>query len=120
MKLLNTYGMGNTKEIKIKGIAHITGGAFTKLRRLNKNVGFLLDNMPKPHNIFNEIWNHVDDEKEMYKTFNMGIGMVVIVSNKYADDAMNTLSKYVKTKRIGRVVRKPGVFIRDTSNPLTL
>ena len=40
----------------------------------------------------------------MYQVFNMGIGMVAIVSEKHAERAMSIL----RAKRIGRVERGTG------------
>jgi len=106
--------------IEIRGIAHITGGAFTKLRRLNKKMGFLLNNMPEPHSIFREIQKQVNDENEMYRTFNMGIGMVVIVPGEDRDKSLEILNRYVKTIQIGEITNKPGVFLHSENNPLVL
>jgi len=44
------------------------------------------------------------DAAEMYQVFNMGIGMVAIVSEKHAKRAMSIL----RAKRIGRVERGTG------------
>ena len=106
--------------VRVKGIAHITGGAFTKIRRLNKNVGYLLDEMPNPPEIFEEISHHVMNRNEMYKTFNMGVGMIVVVPKEIEEESMKILNKYTKTHRIGEVIDKPGVYIDSVSNPLTL
>lgn len=44
--------------LNIKGLAHITGGGFNNLKRLNKNVGFDINNLPEPQEIFKLIYNH--------------------------------------------------------------
>ena len=69
------------KKCDVHGLAHITGGAFTKLRRLNPDLGFKIDMLPEPKPIFNLIKQigNVED-REMYRTFNMGIGFCIIVS----------------------------------------
>jgi phosphoribosylformylglycinamidine cyclo-ligase len=80
-------------DISIHGLAHITGGSFTKLARLNKKVRYNLDNLPKAHGIFKQI--QIDGNiktKEMYKTFNMGIGFCVILP-KYCVDAVISIFK---------------------------
>jgi phosphoribosylformylglycinamidine cyclo-ligase len=67
--------------VEIHGLAHITGGAFSKLRRIGTraNVGFNLDNLPKPNHIFNVIQKKGKiSDREMYRTFNMGIGFLII------------------------------------------
>src|SRR6266571_1384146 len=90
----------------IKGLAHITGGG-------------LIDNLPRilPSNcdavIETKSWrvpsifqilqkNGNVDAQEMYQVFNMGIGMVAIVSERNAKSAMSIL----RAKRIGRI--EPG------------
>ena len=39
----------------IHGLSHITGGAFTKLKRLNSNVDYILDTLPQIKGIFKQI-----------------------------------------------------------------
>ncbi|MBX9688475.1 MAG: phosphoribosylformylglycinamidine cyclo-ligase [Candidatus Obscuribacterales bacterium] len=65
----------------IKGLAHITGGGWRNLLRLNEKVGFNLEKpLPLPE-VFTLIQNHVEEE-EMYKTFNMGMGLGIIAEEK--------------------------------------
>jgi phosphoribosylformylglycinamidine cyclo-ligase len=67
--------------VRIHGLAHITGGGYSKLRRLGirAKVGFVLDHMPKPQWIFDEIRTKGDlSDLEMYRTFNMGIGFLIV------------------------------------------
>ncbi len=81
----------------VSGLAHITGGAFTKLMRLTKNkLGFHLK-MPKPPEIFTLIqqWGNVDSY-EMYKTFNMGVGFCIITSPENESEVI-------------RLCRRPGL-----------
>ncbi|MFH1306627.1 MAG: phosphoribosylformylglycinamidine cyclo-ligase, partial [Candidatus Micrarchaeota archaeon] len=70
----------------VHGIAHITGGAFSKLIRIGKysGCGFVLNNMPPAKGIFEEIEKKVKDARECYRTFNMGVGMVVVVNENEA------------------------------------
>jgi phosphoribosylformylglycinamidine cyclo-ligase len=89
----------------IKGLAHITGGG-------------LIDNLPRvlPSDcdaiIETKSWrvplifqilqqNGNVDAQEMYQVFNMGIGMVAIVSEQNAERAMRILG----AKRIGKIER---------------
>ena len=106
------------KKVKVKGLAHITGGGFRKLRRLKKDVVYLIDNLPEPHPVFKEIQRigNVPDE-EMFRTFNMGIGFCVVVDRKDSEKVIeianhHTIPAYV----IGRVVKEVevgGEVIRD-------
>jgi len=92
----------------INGLAHITGGG-------------LIDNLPRilPANcdavietrkwraprIFQTLQQNGNiDLHEMYQVFNMGIGMVAVVSERDAGRAMRIL----EAKRIGQIVRGSG------------
>ncbi len=98
------------KKIKVHGLANITGGSFTKLPRLNAKVRYDLDGVPAPTGIFRQI--QVDggiDGKEMYRTFNMGIGFCVIAPKASADDIVSVFAKYrMRCKAIGRVEKGRG------------
>jgi phosphoribosylformylglycinamidine cyclo-ligase len=89
----------------IHGLSHITGGAFTKLKRLNPNVDYILDSLPPIKGIFKQIM--VDgniDVMEMYKTFNMGIGFCVIAASQKVEDILKTITKDgMKCKVIGKI-----------------
>ncbi|MDD5337410.1 MAG: phosphoribosylformylglycinamidine cyclo-ligase [Candidatus ainarchaeum sp.] len=96
----------------VDGLAHITGGAFSKLMRLNKKRGFLLDNMPEPAPIFQALAEEVD-EREMHRTFNMGIGMCVIADMKCADQVLGIAKKYkIGASVIGSITPEPGVWLQ--------
>jgi len=84
----------------IKGIAHITGGAFyDKIARiLPDNVDVKIDknswNVPK---IFRLIQNKGNvPEREMYHTMNMGIGMVLIVT----PESVNSIIAKLKEQKL--------------------
>ncbi len=103
------------KRIDVHGIAHITGGAFKKLTRLNSSVKFVLDSMPEPPAIFRLIKMHAGiDDAEMYSTFNMGIGMCVVAA-RGDEDAIISLCKShdMDAMVIGRVEEGNGVYIND-------
>ena len=93
----------------LRGIAHVTGGAFynkvTKI--LPKGYGMVIDKgswkVPKIFSIIQKI-AHLD-QKEMYSVFNMGIGMVLVVDKKFSKKALTTLSKSCKTHLIGKIVK---------------
>jgi phosphoribosylformylglycinamidine cyclo-ligase len=66
----------------IAGLAHITGGGFTNMARLSKNLDVIIEHLPR----FDELpeiftvlkeRSHLDD-KELYTTFNMGVGLAVM------------------------------------------
>lgn len=96
---------------EIHGIAHITGGAFSKLTRLNKKYGFMLDNMPKPPPIFRAL-SRESKREELYRVFNMGIGMVLAVKPKDSDLILQIAKRYrLPAHQIGEVIAEQGVFL---------
>lgn len=98
----------------VHGLAHITGGAFSKLTRLNKELGFSIDNPVKPAPIFEEIWKAVESEEHMYRTFNMGTGMVVVVPKEEEGDVLSIAKKHgVDAQAIGSVIKEKGVYLGD-------
>jgi len=101
------------EECKVHGLAHITGGSFTKLLRLKK-IGYQLDEMPIPSPIFQLLEDRGISTLEMYKTFNMGIGFCVI-SPKNEEKRINSIFKKsgIKSNRIGKIIEKKGVFVNS-------
>ena len=99
------------KKCKINGLAHITGGAFTKLLRL-KQIGYHLDNMPKTPALMQLIEDTGVKNEEMYKTFNMGIGFCIITPEKQVKKIHKIFNKHkMKSYEIGRISKNKGVFI---------
>jgi len=86
----------------IKGLAHITGGGLIDNlpRILPKNCDAVIDTKSwRVPPIFQILQRNGDvDPTEMYQVFNMGIGMVAIVSE---GDVQRTMS-ILKAKQIGR------------------
>ena len=79
-------------KVEIKSISHITGGGFYENipRMLKENTKAIIDvNKIKTPEIFNLLmkWGNISI-KEMYSTFNMGIGMVLIVSGEDVDKVL--------------------------------
>jgi len=100
------------KNIEVKGVAHITGGGLKKLYRIEKNVCFYLDDIFEPQPIFKIIQKlgNVSNE-EMYRTFNMGMGMAVIIERREADEALQILNKYTEAKIVGKIKEGKGVEV---------
>jgi len=91
--------------LKVKGVAHITGGAYKiKLSRIApQNLSFVLNNMPEPPWIFREIQKHSKaTDYRMHEALNMGIGMCLVLSEEDCDSAIDIIEKYgFKAKVIG-------------------
>lgn len=85
-------------EFKVYGMAHITGGAFTKIKELlsrNANVKIFKSHILNPQHIFYEIYskilackNSVQADEEMYKTFNCGVGFIFGIREEYAEKCL--------------------------------
>jgi phosphoribosylformylglycinamidine cyclo-ligase len=92
----------------IKGLAHITGGGLVDNvpRILPANCDAVIETKswraPRIFQILQQNGNI--DLHEMYQVFNMGIGMVTVVSERDARRAMLML----KAKRIGQIARGSG------------
>jgi len=98
---------------QIHGLAHITGGSFTKLLRL-KNTGYDLNNLPKTPPLMQLIQDCGVDHKEMYKTFNMGIGFCIISPQNSVTKIRAIFKKHkLVTYEIGKITSKKGVFVNS-------
>ena len=95
------------REHDVRGMAHITGGGFTNLERL-ADARFTVDDPLSTQPIFDLIAERGDvDDDEMYRTFNMGTGFVLVTPQKEAEDAAATVDGRV----IGRVEGGSGVVV---------
>ena len=97
-------------EVNVKSISHITGGGFYENipRALNDNVKAVIKKEDvKVLPIFNLIQKEGNiPERDMYNTFNMGIGMILAVPAAEADKAMAALAEAgEKAYVIGQVVK---------------
>lgn len=85
------------KEVKVKSIAHITGGGFYENipRSLPEGLGAVIKREDiKVLPIFDLIAKEGNiPERDMFNTFNMGVGMTIIVSKEDADKAIETLKE---------------------------
>jgi len=101
------------QSLTLKGVAHITGGGISENvpRVLPANVVADIDRnswqMPKLFHWLREQGNVA--EQEMYRTFNCGIGMVVIVAAQDADAAVAQLQAAGENvHRIGMIRARNG------------
>ncbi len=101
---------------QVKGIAHITGGG-------------LLENLPRvlPKSVSSEIysdsWEMTDvfrfimsknliERDELFRTFNMGIGLVIIAEEKDCDNILtHCLSSGQKGWKIGKIIKGEGKVV---------
>ena len=100
------------KEVKVAGIAHITGGGFHENlpRCLKEGLGMKINKdsyeVPEIFKYLQEKGNI--DEAEMYNIFNMGVGMALVVNK---EDIEKTLSLLDDAFVLGEVVNESGIEI---------
>ncbi|MCV0391855.1 MAG: phosphoribosylformylglycinamidine cyclo-ligase [Nitrosopumilus sp.] len=101
------------QKTKVSGLAHITGGAFTKLLRLKK-IGYQIDSLPKIPPIMGLVEEQGVKPDEMYKTFNMGVGFCVIAPKENSSIIRSIFKKYkISSQEIGEIISKKGVFVNS-------
>jgi phosphoribosylformylglycinamidine cyclo-ligase len=101
------------KKINVHGVAHVTGSGLKKLQRINKNVKFVIDDPFEPQPVFRFIQKYGDiADHEMYQTFNMGMGLIIVVSKKDANESLKILKKHSLSdvKIVGRIEKGKGVL----------
>jgi phosphoribosylformylglycinamidine cyclo-ligase len=94
----------------VRGLAHITGGGLANLLRLNREVGFELDDplpVPPVFGLVQELGRVSDTE--MWDVFNMGCGFVCAVPAEEVDAAAALLAAHHRgARRIGYVSGEAG------------
>ena len=83
------------EQVRVKGVSHITGGGFYENipRSLPEGICASIEKVKVPVlPVFRMIAREGQiDERDMFNTFNMGIGMSLVVAKDDADRAMETL-----------------------------
>jgi len=83
-------------KLPIKSVSHITGGGFYENipRAFSDDLGAIIYkksvNVPAIFNIIASTGNIPD--RDMFNTYNMGIGMCLIISQEFADEAIRLLN----------------------------
>jgi len=104
------------KKIEVKGIAHITGGGFyeniPRILPENTAVEIKLSSWRQPP-IFNLIKDLAAiDTDEMYKTFNMGIGLMLVVKQEDTDNVLEILKQQNEEAYIiGKIIEGKGQVV---------
>jgi len=96
------------KKCDVHGLAHITGSGLLKLARVT-DLGFDFYDPIEPNDIFKFLQNEGGvTDLEMYRTFNMGMGFLIILSEDDAEKAASMTGG----KIVGRIVES-GIKVRD-------
>ena len=92
------------KRCDVHGLAHITGSGLLKLRRISK-LGFEINDPLEPQPVFSFLQELGGvDEAEMYRTFNMGMGFVVVLDQSRAKEACRIMGP--GSRVIGSIVKE--------------
>jgi len=98
------------KNFNIKGLVHITvGGFYENIPRIVPDACRMIVNegsweIPPIFSVIREIGNV--DEKEMFRVFNMGIGMIMIVPEKETQDIIDRLTVMGESAHLIGVIEK--------------
>jgi phosphoribosylformylglycinamidine cyclo-ligase len=88
----------------VHGLAHITGSGLLKLRRIS-SLGFEITDPLEPQPVFRFLQELGGvDEEEMYRTFNMGMGFVVVLDESEAREACRIMGP--GSRVIGSMVKE--------------
>ncbi len=94
------------EDYEVKGMANITGGGLKNITRINKDHRYVIEDPIEPQPIFDFLQEQGDvSDREMYKTFNMGMGFAVIVDESIAEDVADEVDGEV----VGTVEEGKGV-----------
>ncbi len=101
-------------KIQVKGVSHITGGGFYENmpRCMKKGLGVRIRKSdvrtPELFKLIAEVGGI--PERDMFNTFNMGVGMMLVVAKQDADEAIRILKEQGEDAYLlGEVVAEEGV-----------
>jgi len=105
------------RKLEVHGLAHITGGGFAKLDRVvgQARLGADIDRLPSTPGIFRIIQKkgRISD-REMYRTFNMGVGFVLICPQTTEDAMIRLFTRHGHNAfRLGRIEKERGIRVND-------
>jgi len=96
------------KHCNVHGLAHITGSGLLKLQRITK-LGFEISDPIEPNDIFKFLQQEGNvDELEMYQTFNMGMGFVIVLPQEDVQKAVEITGGKV----VGRITNS-GIKVKE-------
>ena len=105
------------KKVSVSAIAHITGGGFydNLPRILPKGLGARIDSSRWPIDpLFFEVQKRARySDQQMFHTFNMGIGMILVIARSAVQSAQRILGKHkLDSWLIGTVNEGSGVLVQ--------
>lgn len=101
------------EECTVKGVAHITGGGFYEnIPRMISEESNMIAEIDKEKVRVLPLFRYIQkigniSERDMFNTFNMGIGMMAIVPKNEAEKAIEILKEFnIKAYEVGRIAAK--------------
>jgi phosphoribosylformylglycinamidine cyclo-ligase len=111
------------KKLGIRGFAHITGSGFYNIPRINARFKYVITALPETPRIFPELQKRAQlDAREMYSTFNMGVGFVMACQKGKSAELIKFLRKKgEKAFPLGHVEKGKGeTVVRANGHDFTL
>src|SRR6266542_2243108 len=97
------------RKARIHGMAHVTGGGLRNLARFKRTVAFRITSPLPPPPVFGELQSLGGiEDREMYETYNMGMGFAIVAPEDEAKDVIRALRPDVAAKVVGEVARGRG------------
>lgn len=96
--------------IDIHYMVNITGHGWRKLMRANRDLSYVIEQVPQAQPVFGFIQEHSgNDDEEMYSNFNMGVGFAIFMPDKDVESAQRiAIEKYGwRSGRAGYIEKGP-------------
>jgi len=98
-----------TRDHTVHGLVDITGGGLRNILRMRKGLRYIIDEPVAPAPIFGVIQELGGiEDREMYQTFNMSMGFMIIAPEA---DAADIAKRYKNADIVGRVEKGGGVLL---------
>lgn len=102
-----------TTQFAVRGMAHVAGGAFYRLKDMvgntNTDLVILRCHSLKTQPIFQEIYSRGVKDEDMYKTFNCGMGFLMGMSKEDAVIFTTNLRESINADIVGAVLLGKGL-----------
>ncbi|KYG68181.1 phosphoribosylformylglycinamidine cyclo-ligase [Bdellovibrio bacteriovorus] len=97
----------------ILAAAHMTGGGIHNIPRMSENFDYTITSWPSVEEmapVFKPMLQRMDlSQEELFRTFNMGVGLTVLVKKAHAEAVMTELKgKNIKAWMLGHITRGSG------------
>ena len=113
-RIYSAVGDVLSESAQTHGLAHMSGGGVRNLVRLHPKVRFIVDRWPEVPGLFRWVQQLGGlSNEEMFQTFNMGVGFVLVVSPHRLAETRRRLVRAgaPDAVEIGRVERGSGVSV---------